>query len=261
MDAQLEAAFGAFAGDPDADELSALLLVNRLLAPELDVDALRGALDVLVQACPDDLAPWQFLRERGFRGNEADYGSLDNSRLDRVLETRQGIPISLAVVLIHLARRVGRDAHGINFPGHFLVRVDARLVDPFRMEETTESACLSGRRDLAGQPPEALFAVAGPGAMLLRMLNNLKAAFFHDLSWHRALDVVDAQRALVPDEPGLYLERGDLWRRLGVISAAREAYQEALQRADGSADQRHAEIAATAQARLDGLSGASDVVH
>jgi regulator of sirC expression with transglutaminase-like and TPR domain len=97
--------------------------------------------------------------------------------------------------------------------------------------------------------------------MLLRMLNNLKLAFFRELAWHRALDVVDAQRALVPDEPGLYLERGDLWHRLGVMSAAREAYGEALRLADVSTDERHVEIATTARARLDGLGGASDVVH
>jgi regulator of sirC expression with transglutaminase-like and TPR domain len=261
MDAQLEAAFGAFPGDPDADELSALLLVNRLLAADLDDEAVLGALDALERDCPRHADPWRFLHERGFRGNEADYGSLDNSRLDCVLDTRRGIPISLAVVLIHLARRLGRNAHGINFPGHFLVRVDDRLVDPFRMEETTEAECLSGRGDLAGQPREVLFAQAGPAAMLLRMLNNLKLAFFRDLSWHRALDVVDAQRALVPDEPGLYLERGDLWRRLGVISAAREGYQQALRLTEGSADQRHGELAEAARSRLDGLGGASDVVH
>jgi len=261
VDAQLEAAFGAFARDPDADELNALLLVNRLLAPGVDLLALEQALEALERDCPPDAAPWQFLHDRGFRGNEADYGALDNSRLDRVLGTRRGIPISLAVVLIHLARRGGRDAHGINFPGHFLARVDGVLVDPFRMEETTESACLAGRSDLAGQRREALFAVAEPAAMLLRMLNNLKLAFFRELAWHRALDVVDAQRALVPEEPGLCLERGDLWRRLGVISAAREGYREALRLTEGAVDQRYAEIAGVAQARLDGLGGASDVVH
>jgi len=261
VEASLEQAFASFAADPQADELSALLLVNRLLAPALDLAQVRIGLQRLERALPPAQPPWRFLREQGFQGNESDYGSLDNSRLDRLLATRRGIPISLAVLLIHVARLAGHHAEGVNFPGHFLVRVDAHLIDPFHMLETTERACLEGRAELVGQPGEALFQVAAPAAMLIRMLNNLKLAFAGSMAWHRALDVVDAQIILLPDEPGLRLERGDFWRRLGVVSAARDSYQEASRLTQGAQDLRLQEISKAVLARLRNLDGESDVVH
>src|SRR5579872_3411441 len=62
----------------------------------------------------------------GFRGNAADYYDPKNSFLKDVLDNRRGIPITLAIVLVEICRRVGVDAQGVSFPGHFLVRRDRK---------------------------------------------------------------------------------------------------------------------------------------
>lgn len=260
MHQQLLQAFSAFAADPEADELAALILINRLLEPELDTAALRGSLSELESAYRPTQPPWMFLAEQGFGGNNDDYGSLDNSRLDRLLETRTGIPITLAVLLIHLARQAGLGAEGINFPGHFLARVDGLLIDPFRMQETTEEACLAGLSESAPRGGD-VFDVAGPPAILLRMLNNLKFAFVSAMAWDRALDVLDAQLALVPEEPGLHLERGEYWSRMGVISSARDAFAEAERLTVDRVEPRLVEVRRLARDRLHGLAGENDVLH
>ncbi|MGF1464865.1 MAG: SirB1 family protein [Sandaracinaceae bacterium] len=76
-----------------------------------------------------------YLHERhGFRGDDADYYDPDNSYLDRVLDRRRGIPVTLAVLLAAVGRRVGCQVDLVGFPGHFLARVggaSGALVDPF----------------------------------------------------------------------------------------------------------------------------------
>ena len=73
--------------------------------------------------------------EERFTGNRAHYDDFRNSLLKLVLERRTGIPISLALVYIEVARRAGLDASGVAFPGHFLLRVvagtEAVIIDPF----------------------------------------------------------------------------------------------------------------------------------
>ena len=77
----------------------------------------------------------RFIHEvAGFRGNTDDYYDPANSYIDRVLSSKRGIPISLALVHLCLAERIGLEAWGINFPGHVLVGyqgLDQAYVDPF----------------------------------------------------------------------------------------------------------------------------------
>ena len=82
-----------------------------------------------------------FYDEQGFRGNRDRYDDPRNSFLNEVLNRRTGIPISLAVVYLEVARRAGLRVAGVNFPGHFLLRAplatptrladDVLIVDPF----------------------------------------------------------------------------------------------------------------------------------
>jgi len=118
--------------------------------------------------------------EQGFAGNLVDYYHPDNSYIHRVLETRRGIPISLAVILIELARHVGLDAHGVSFPGHFLVRVDLFdgmvVIDPFA-GSSLDLEEIEQRANPHGFELQALLAPAPPARILIRMLNNLHAIF------------------------------------------------------------------------------------
>jgi regulator of sirC expression with transglutaminase-like and TPR domain len=266
VEADLEARFAAFGRDPAATELDAALLVARLLDPGLDETPVRGAVADLA-AGARDRAPWALLGALGFRGNAEDYEALDNSHVGRVLATRRGLPITLAILLIEVARGSGRQAAGINFPGHFLVAVDGQLVDPFVMAPLRPEQAIARLPSAERKRPAAeLFPSASPQAVALRMLNNLKGVFAGRATWHRALETVDAQLAVAPQQPAVQLERGELWLRMGSVASARMAFEAALALADGpgAADSSPATQALRLhlEQRLAGLRGGTgDVIH
>lgn len=114
--------------------------------------------------------------EVGLRGNEEDYYNVNNSLLSEVVDTRLGIPISLSLVYLLVARRVGLEAAGVGFPGHFFVRFGPHFFDPFHGgRRLGVEAC----RVLAEEQGFALraehFAPATPRQILTRMLGNLLA--------------------------------------------------------------------------------------
>ena len=118
---------------------------------------------------------------RGFAGATDDYADPRNSFLDAVLERRRGIPISLSVVVIEVARRLGVVVHGVGMPGHFLVQAAGAediWCDPFaggalldvdgcraRFDALFRGERVLHPRDLAPTPPRAILA---------RMLANLE---------------------------------------------------------------------------------------
>ena len=123
-----------------------------------------------------------FHRTHGFAGNVANYYDPDNSYLHRVLETRRGIPITLSVLFVELARGVGLDAHGIGFPGHFLARVnlpgEVVVIDTFTGTQL-DADLLARLGEQHGLPPERLLAPATPRQILVRMLGNLRQIHAH----------------------------------------------------------------------------------
>ncbi len=244
------------------DEAQVAALVARLLEPRVRWSDVEAGLDDLCASCDSRLPPWQALDALGFTGNRDDYESLENSNLAWVLAHRRGIPITLAVVLIRVARSGGRRAAGVNFPGHFLVQVDDALVDPFVMQPVDIESLLERLPTESRRLPRGrLFAHATPVSVGLRMLNNVKAVYSRGAVWDRTLDVVDAQLALAPEEPALHLERGELWHRLGLASPARASYRRALELVDASPSEHGVLVRQAAQARLDELGGSDDVLH
>jgi regulator of sirC expression with transglutaminase-like and TPR domain len=180
----------------------------------------------------------------GFAGNAADYYDARNSLLPDVLERRVGIPISLALVYCEVSKRVGVDARGVSFPGHFLVRVmknsrlaaDADvLVDPFfegKVLDEDSLAALVAR--VAGQAasdtslrPEMLAPATGR-AVLSRWLMNLRGIYLSRGDLPRAMLVVDRLVSLSPRDRNLLRDRGMLAARLGAVGAAREDLMRAL---------------------------------
>lgn len=238
------------------------VLVARLLDPALPAAVIEDRLRVLTGQCSESGSPWEALAGLGFTGNASDYESLDNSNLARVLITRRGIPITLAMVLLHVARGLGCHADGVNFPGHFLASVDGVLVDPFIMQPVNQQNLVERLPHHArGLPHQQLFAAASPLAVGMRMLNNVKLAYARSAAWDASLDVIDAQLALAPEQASLHLERGELWYRLGSMAAARTAFEDALRGARTSGSDEGQHVAETARARLQELRGFQDTVH
>lgn len=120
----------------------------------------------------------------GFRGDEEHYYDPQNSFIHRVIERRKGIPITLAVVLMAIGRRVGVPVDGVGFPGHFLARIggeEGYLVDPFTRGQILDLPALErlARRTLGPHATVTAqqLAVVDARAIATRMLTNLDAIF------------------------------------------------------------------------------------
>ncbi len=236
-----------YRSNPSRDELTAAVYVARVLEPSVAAPAVDAQLTALHEAFVGargerggvvDLI--DFMREQGFAGS-ADMQSMDCSRIDRVLAGRRGIPISLAVVYVMLARRLGLTAAGINFPGHFLVRADDVLIDPMDAVSISREECLRRLADANLEHlGEAAFAPASADEVAVRMLNNIKAVQLTRGDFVGVLDSIDYQLPLVADEGPYQLERADLWFRLGDAGAAVSVLEAARGRLRGTP--WHAEI-------------------
>ncbi len=213
--------------NPARDELDAALLVAHTLEPAVDERKVRDAFEDLrtrcVAALPDGVTPAglaRFMASEGFKSAD-NLQSMDASRIDRVLESRRGIPITLSVPYLMVGRGVGMHTEGVNFPGHFLLRADAVLIDPL-------DAQVLGRDDVDRWLAEANLthlganALAGATAdeMAVRMFNNVKAIYALRSDYTAALALIDCQLKLVADPGPLHFERAELWYRLGNPTAA-----------------------------------------
>jgi regulator of sirC expression with transglutaminase-like and TPR domain len=208
--------------------------------PELDPQVYLGRLESLAERVrvaharrPGPFAALEALRsvlveEEGFAGNTDDYYDPRNSFLNEVLERRVGIPITLSLVWIEVARRAGIDLEGVNLPGHFVVRLlDRRsslLVDPFcEGMLLTPEGCEERLRQTHGEDARLSvedLAAAGSKQILVRMLNNLRLVYLETEDYGRALAVVDRLSLLVGDSPRLRRDRGLLFARLQIYGKA-----------------------------------------
>ena len=170
--------------------------------------------------------------ELGYAGDHDQYYDPRNSYLNEVFERRRGNPISLAMVQIEVARRLGVPLDGVSFPGHFLVRLpvdDGVLVmDPFNrgrpldVDELRQRA----RPHLGGDAPddEALSQILHPAshrAILMRVLRNLHGVYSDSEDWERATRSADRLLKLSPNDPDALRGRGLGSLRMGHNSGAR----------------------------------------
>jgi regulator of sirC expression with transglutaminase-like and TPR domain len=171
--------------------------------------------------------------ELGFSGDDQDYYDPRNSYLNEVLDRRLGNPISLAVIQMEFARRLGVPLQGISFPGHFLVRLplDEGIVvlDPFQKGRSLDAAELRRRarthletQDIDDQRLARMLEPASHRAILSRMLRNLKAVYVEREEWDKALRCCDRLLTIDTHQPAEYRDRGQLYLKLGHRRAARE---------------------------------------
>ncbi len=189
-------------------------------------------------------------REAGFSGNRADYYDARNSFLNDVLERRTGIPITLAIVWVSVAERLGVPARGIGFPGHFLVRAgddEEILVDPFAGSVLTRADCEARLRAAAGAevPLDPSLLDPTPARLVLaRVLRNLKQIWLAREDWQRALGCTERILLLAPDAPLELRDRGLIFARLECFAAAEADLRKflALAPEDSGADAVRAQL-------------------
>ncbi|WP_045739159.1 SirB1 family protein [Xanthomonas sp. MUS 060] len=232
--------------------LATALLIARDEYPELDA----AHYDTLAQNHADHLRhevaliePWplkmaainrHLFEELGYSGNHDEYYDPRNSYMNQVFERRLGNPISLALVQMEVARRLGIPLDGVSFPGHFLVRLpvdDGLLVmDPFNggrplaVEELRERV----RPHLGGENPDdrALLQILNPAphrAILTRVLRNLHGVYAERKEWDRAARSADRVLKLMPDQSDALRDRGLAYLQLDYVLGARHDLSRYLQ--------------------------------
>ena len=215
----------------------------------------------LNQRIARDAAPMQrlrllnrfFFQELGFSGNVNDYYDPRNSYLHQVLETRRGIPITLAILYMELATQIGLTARGVSFPGHFLVKLRMHtgqqhgevVIDPFTgqslsREELDELLAPYKRsRGLQGDfdVPMGLFLQsATPREIVSRMLRNLKEIHRSAQNWTRLLPVMQRLVVLLPQAWEERRDRGLVYAELGQLDAAAQDLALYLEQASDAPD-------------------------
>ncbi len=190
---------------------------------------------------------WLFEVE-GFRGNQDQYDDLRNSFLDQVLIRRRGLPITLSILYVEIARQLGLEAYGIGFPGHFLAKVvgvgdvaQELIIDPFFGRILSLEDCMERLRAAAGEhvPFDPLWVrPATAREIWVRMLNNLKLLYLRQGDGLSALGCFDRILLLDPTAPHELRDRGLLLERLDCLHAAIEdltGYLELAPRSEDSA--------------------------
>ena len=224
--------------------------------PELDTRVYIGALDQMArEACTrpaegDGPAAtlWRLSRylffDQGFGGNTDDYYDPQNSYLNRVMDRRLGIPITLSIVYMEVARRLGMVLEGISLPGHFILRHGPPewelYVDPFnggrllsrgdceRLFQTT----FQGRAEFQ----EEFLAPCTKKTILVRVLSNLRNVYGRRKDFRRALAATERIAIVQPDIPRTFRDKAALHLLLGEQRRAAESLQEYLDASPASED-------------------------
>lgn len=231
------------------DLAHAALLIAAEEYPQLAPEPYLRRLDELAERVRDRLAdesaPLVLLQEvgrvlfeeEGFRGNREEYYDPRNSFLNDVIDRRIGIPLTLSIVYLEVGWRLGLPLHGVNFPGHFLVRYAGEamqlLVDPFqsgmvRFEDEAQDL-LDHVYGGSVRMQEDFLRVADRRDMLTRLLANLKGNYLNRRDDVRALAAIERILIVRPDSADDERDRGIVLTRLGREREAAAALQRYLE--------------------------------
>jgi regulator of sirC expression with transglutaminase-like and TPR domain len=240
-----------------SDLLRAVAWIAAEERPSPQVDRLLGHVDQLLEGLqlPPSVPVFEavarvnlhLFQELGFEGAVEDYHLPTSSLLDHVLANRRGLPILLSVIYLEAARRVGLDAVGVGFPGHFLVEVRHEgprfWVDPFHQGRILQRDALRERllQLSQGQPvgDRALDAFLRPASnkvILARVNNNLKGAWLRRGRIDAALRAAERLLWVAPEWVEEHRERGAMLAWLGRTEEAAEALEIYLKLSPGAQD-------------------------
>jgi regulator of sirC expression with transglutaminase-like and TPR domain len=263
MKDRLVHAFAQAALSPDPDLAVAALMIARIEYPSLDAGPYLDQLDAIGReasrrvamaaasgTAPPKVDPDRYAKvmalndylfgEMRFVGNERQYEDPRNSCLNQVLDRRTGIPITLALLYMEVARRAGVPVEGVNFPGHFLLRCPARrglrysedlIIDAFHggallSRDLLRQRAGAARDEDAGEGYDStafesrLLPHATKPQILARMLLNLKGIYVRMLSFPQARDIASLLVAVDPSATSELRDRGLLAYHLKDFSSA-----------------------------------------
>ena len=245
-EAEARAALAAIGSLPDAeiDIAQAALQLARIDAPDADWRAGAEQLtalarDAVTAAAADRVADAGDPSRRravlaevihgrfGYAGDGDSYEDMANANLLRVMERRRGLPVALGILWLHAAEAAGWEAHGVDFPGHFLVALAGRgkvVVDVFAGGIAMDARDLRATlKRFAGEQAElgpASLAPMDRRAVLLRLQNNIKVRRLRDGDLSGAVACTEDMLRIAPDAAALWREAGLMHQRLDHIGAA-----------------------------------------
>ncbi len=271
MERELRAA-GAMP-DADLDIAHLALLLAARDRPEISLAPYRSHLDELAAAARDALRDAPAMMPASiaagalagvmagmfrYLGDTETYDDPRNANLAHVIDRRKGLPVTLGILYLHVASKLGLELAGLNFPGHFVLRLrcadEALVIDPFNGGQVLSAAdLLALLRSVEGPQarltPEACEAV-GTRDILLRLENNILGRAIRANDFGRAREVVTRMIWLAPQRAGLRFELGRLEVHAGHMGAAADAFATCIDLASGLGEVRIAGMAEEALRRL-----------
>ena len=179
----------------------------------------------------------------GYRGDDLTYDDLQNANLMRVIDRRRGLPVAISILYIHAARAQAWQIEGLNFPGHFLLRMETAgeryIFDPFNAGKVLRTPELRQLiKSLGGEEAElrpVFTAPIGTRDILLRLQNNIKLRLIQQNRPQDALEAVESMLLLAPARAATWCEAGLLHSHLGNLRAAILAFENVMQLSDDDA--------------------------
>ncbi|MEX1327175.1 MAG: transglutaminase-like domain-containing protein [Desulfobacterales bacterium] len=241
-------------------------LKESLYLERLDRMASRVKLDMTADAESEDIITKLndvLFEQEKFRGNHENYYDPDNSFLNRVLDRKTGIPITLSLIYIEVAGRLGLDVRGIGLPGHFITALyhasGKIFIDPFnRGEILTVDECLEIIRTHMGDtfaPDLHWLQPISRKELLTRMLRNLKLIYARQDDDVMLFKMLHWILTLQPEAPAEIGERAMLYEAMGNPSRAARDWERYL------ANVGDHKSVTTIRARIDNLKKQQSRIH
>ncbi len=236
--------------DTEIDIADAALQFARVDVPDGDWHAARQHLSNLARdavACAEEVrvgdlsgraAALADLLAVSYRysGDTDTYDDVANANLIRVIERRQGLPVALGVLWLHAARATGWEAHGVDFPSHFLIALEGRgtkaVLDVFSGGTTLDARALRAvLKQVEGEKAElrpGLLQPMSTRAVLLRLQNNIKVRRLRAGHIRAALACAEDMLRIAPDRAALWRETALMNQRLDQVAAALRCFERFL---------------------------------
>lgn len=261
--------------DEEIDLVGAALLIARMSYPHLKetvyrryLNDLTGRLRTRLNKTDRPVAMIEKLNqilfeEEGFRGNRDAYFDPDNSFINRVVDRKLGIPITLSLIYTEVGGNAGMNLSGMALPIHFITALSHEsgrtLIDPFnRGEILSEEECRNMVRGRMGDKSDfdtRRLGAAKPKEILIRMLRNLKAIYLRTNDDMKAFQMLHWILTLDPGSMAELRERGLLYEALGNTGRAVEDLERYLELSPGAETERIIGI------KVEGLKKASTRLH
>lgn len=205
------------------------------------VEVSRGMASATARARAGTLAA--LMGRHGYAGDTETFGSPANANLLQVIERRRGLPVALGILWLHCTRAIGWPAHGLNFPGHFLLAIEgdaprrtARaaapqqvVVDPFSAGTVLDAhdlqALLARVEGPGAELRPGMLQPMGARAVLLRLQNNIRGRRDMQGDVASALECTEDMLRIAPDDVALWRDAATKNEWLDRVAAALRCWE------------------------------------